>query len=384
MPTPPLQFKLGVGPILSHAFNADRSQVAVASDNCNLYIFERKNNKWEITHTLCEHDQPLTGVDWCPKTNRIVTCADDKNAYVWTFENGKWNACLVLLRVKCSATCVKWSPNENKFAVGTAQKLVAICYYEKEHNWWVAKHIKTDINSTVRTIAWHPGNVLLAVGSFDRYARVFSAYVKEVEEKPSPLPWGAKMSFGATMASYPVSGFVKAVAFSPSGHRLVIVTHDATCNVVDANEDLHRVVTYYGKELTMRSVMWINENEFVAGGDDQYPILYEYTGKEVRIKKAFDVFSEKPKNKVLSAFAKFRNLDDLDTENPDDGVPQPLHTFAITDIIPFKGTASARTGVTDISSVSHDGQMIVWPIQATLDYLNALLTNSSHKCVHVT
>lgn len=29
--------------------------------------------------------------------------------------------------------------------------------------------------------------------------RVFSAYVKEVDEKPSPNPWGSKMPFGALM-----------------------------------------------------------------------------------------------------------------------------------------------------------------------------------------
>lgn len=55
----------------------------------------------------------VMGIDWAPKTNRIVTCSADKNAYVWTQkEDGKWDQypAWVLLRINRAATCVKWSP----------------------------------------------------------------------------------------------------------------------------------------------------------------------------------------------------------------------------------------------------------------------------------
>jgi hypothetical protein len=35
----------------------------------------------------------------------------------------------------------------------------------------------------VLSIDWHPNNVLLAAGSADMKARVFSAYIKEVDER---------------------------------------------------------------------------------------------------------------------------------------------------------------------------------------------------------
>lgn len=57
--------------------------------------------------------------------------------------------------------------SENKFAVGSAAKLVSVCYYEKENDWWVSKQIKKPIRSTVTCIDWHPNNVLLAVGACD-------------------------------------------------------------------------------------------------------------------------------------------------------------------------------------------------------------------------
>lgn len=71
---------------------------------------------------------------------------------------------------------------------------------------WVSKQIKKPIRSTVQCIDWHPNNVLLAVGACDFQARVYSAYVKEVDEKPAPNPWGSKMPFGQLMGEYPCGG----------------------------------------------------------------------------------------------------------------------------------------------------------------------------------
>lgn len=60
---------------------------------------------------------------------------------------------------------------------------IAICSFDPENNWWVSKLLKKPIRSTVLSVDWHPNNVLLAAGSADMKARVFSAYIKEVDEK---------------------------------------------------------------------------------------------------------------------------------------------------------------------------------------------------------
>lgn len=114
-----------------------------------------------------------------------MTCSQDRNAYVWTSDpqTGVWMPTLVLLRLNRSATCVKWSPNETKFAVASGARTIAVCQFEEEQNWWTAKHLKKPIRSTVLDIDWHPNNVLLAAGSADMKARVFSAYLKEVDQK---------------------------------------------------------------------------------------------------------------------------------------------------------------------------------------------------------
>ncbi len=150
---------------------------------------------------------------------------------------------------------------------------------------WVSKHIKKPLRSTVLSLDWHPNNYLLAAGSCDfkaRYVlytegtmshpgclwtlkklftfcriksgrniqlcfyththtthRVFSAYVKEIEGKPEPTPWGKKMPFGAIMAEYANGGggWVHCVCFSPSGNKLAWVGHDSSISVVNKAED---------------------------------------------------------------------------------------------------------------------------------------------------
>lgn len=49
---------------------------------------------------------------------------------------------------------------------------------------------------------WHPNDVLLVAGSTDFKVRVFSAYIKEIEERPSSTPWGSKMPLGLMMAEF--------------------------------------------------------------------------------------------------------------------------------------------------------------------------------------
>ncbi len=65
-----------------------------------------------------QHDQVVSGLDWAPQTNRIVSCSHDRNAYVWTLEAEGWKPVLSVLRINRAATHVKWSPQENKVRAG--------------------------------------------------------------------------------------------------------------------------------------------------------------------------------------------------------------------------------------------------------------------------
>lgn len=144
------------------------SEIAISPNNQEVHIYEKSGSEWKVTDNLAQHDLRVMGIDWAPNTNRIVTCSADRNAYVWNLDsNKKWKPTLVLLRINRAATCVKWSPDENKFAVGSGARLVSVCYFESENDWWVSKHIKKPLRSTVTALDWHPNNSLLVVGSTD-------------------------------------------------------------------------------------------------------------------------------------------------------------------------------------------------------------------------
>ena len=38
---------------------------------------------------------------------------------------------------------------EDKFLVGSGARILSVCYFEKENDWWVSKHIKKPIRSTI-------------------------------------------------------------------------------------------------------------------------------------------------------------------------------------------------------------------------------------------
>ena len=92
---------------------------------------------------------------------------------------------------------------------------MSICYFEEDNDWWVSKHIKKRLRSTVLCVAWHPNSIFLAAGSADFTCRVFSAQVKGVDKKYVPLPllWLLLSFFSLFFLSLLLLSFTKVVCF---------------------------------------------------------------------------------------------------------------------------------------------------------------------------
>lgn len=228
-----------------------------------------------------EHDQLVTGIDWAPQTDRLVTCSEDRNAYVWTNQNGKWKPVLVILRINRAATNVKWSPKEDKFAVASGAKVVSVCYFEEDNDWWVSKHIKKH-KSTVLFVDWHPNNILLLTAASDFRCRIFCAAVKGVDKRPREDIMGfpvSKLSFGEVLMDMDTgAGWIHCCRFSPSGTQVAFVSHDATVSVADIShpENVPFRVKYNG--LPFQTLLWLTEHSIVVAGHDYAPFLFQAQG----------------------------------------------------------------------------------------------------------
>ncbi|KAK8180149.1 WD40-repeat-containing domain protein [Phyllosticta capitalensis] len=268
--------------IADHSFSADRQTLAVTNQN-NVELYTRAGSHFQLSDELTGHDKTVTGVDIAPRSGKIVTCSQDRNAYVWEPTAAGWKPTLVLLRINRAATCVRWSPSETKFAVGSGARVIAICYFEEENDWWVSKHLKKPIRSTITSVAWHPNSVLLGAGSADGHARVFSAFIKGVDQRPEPSPWGERLPFNTVCGEFlnNTAGWVHGVAFSPSGNALAFAAHDSSVTVVypsAPDAPPRAVLSVTTQLLPFNGLIWTSEQEIVAAGYDCEP--YRFQGNE--------------------------------------------------------------------------------------------------------
>lgn len=271
---------------------------------------------------------------------------------------------LVLLRINRAATCVKWSPEENKFAVGSGARLISVCYFEQEHDWWVAKHIKKPIKSTVTTLEWHPNNVLLAAGSSGFKVRVFSGYVKDIEAKPSPTPWGAKMPFAHMMAEFSNSvnagGWVHCVSFSADGNKLAWVGHDSSISVADATRDMatHKLKTQF---LPLLSCIWISPTSIVAAGHGCAPYLFKVDGAgQIAFAGKLEEDKKAETSSKFSAKALFQARDKMGVSEVADTILNTTHQNQISCIQIQKGDKNSAEKITTSAG---DGKLVNWDLR---------------------
>ncbi|NXU56282.1 ARC1B protein, partial [Turnix velox] len=229
---------------------------------------------------------------------------------------------------------------------------------------WVCKHIKKPIRSTVLSLDWHPNNVLLAAGSCDFKCRIFSAYIKEVEERPSPTPWGNKMPFGELMFESSSScGWVHSICFSASGARVAWVSHDSTLCLADANKKM-AVASLCTETLPLLAVTFITENSLVAAGHDCCPMLFTYEENQGTL--TFGGKLDVPKQnsqRGLTARERFQNLDKKASSDTANATLDTLHKNSISQISVLVG---GKANCSKFCTTGMDGGMSIWDVKVRL------------------
>ncbi|KAL2271171.1 hypothetical protein VTJ83DRAFT_542 [Remersonia thermophila] len=351
-------------PVADHSFSADRTTLAVARDT-SVELYARVGNAFKLKDELKGHDKTVTSIDIAPTSGRIVSCSQDRNAIVWEPTPNGYKPTLVLLRINRAATFVRWSPSETKFAVGSGDRLIAVCYFEEENDWWVSKHLKKPIRSTITTVAWHPNSVLLAAGSTDAHARVLSSFIKGVDARPDPTAWGERLPFNTVCGEYMnrSAGWIHSVAFSPSGDALAFAAHDSSITVVypSAPEQPPRaVVTITTQQLPFMSLLWNGESEIIAAGHDCEAFRFRggEAGWELLGSLEAKGRSSAADQREESALNMFRQMD-LKGKVKDDTQLKTVHQNTVTMIRPYEEAGGV---VSKFSSSGVDGRVVIWTV----------------------
>lgn len=229
----------------------------------------------------------------------------------------------------------------------------------------MSKHLKKPIRSTITTLAWHPNSVLLAAGSTDSHARVFSGFIKGVDARPEASVWGERLPFNTVCGEYlnDSAGWVHAVSFSPSGDALAFAAHDSSITVVypSAPEQPPKAMINISTQLLpFTSLIWNGESEIIAAGYDCE--AYRFRGSPHGWEIAGSVEAKThPGAKAVheeSALQMFRQMD-LKGKVKDDTQLSTTHQNTINTVRVFEGSGAA---VRKFSTSGVDGRVVIWSV----------------------
>ncbi|RHZ41274.1 hypothetical protein DYB26_011811 [Aphanomyces astaci] len=234
--------------ITCHAWNRDRSKVAICPNTNEIWIYSNCQAvdvaQWRKEAVLTEHDMVVSGLDWSPVHDMLVSCSHDRSAFVWKYEPSerKWKPSLVVLRITRAAMTVKWSPN-----------------------------------GAVVDVDWHPNSQLLLTASTDMQCRVFAAYVPDVDGAPDAGPFAAMAPFGDVMAEFDnANSWVTAAVWSPSGTRLAFAGHGSSIHFVHFGRpgEVPTLQTVRFSHLPLTRLLFLSNDAVVGCGHDFNLLLF--------------------------------------------------------------------------------------------------------------
>ena len=339
-------------------FNKDFTEVALSKKDNKIYIYSikdlHKTDTWKLIHTLESHYQYISGLDWCPETNRILSCSYDKTTFVWDFtelkDEKKWVPSNVVWTTKLGYLCCKWNKRGDKFCEGTSAKHLLIGYYNKKTNWWMCKAIKVpkkiDENaektketknkkekeetqnphkSSVVACEIDPSSLFVLSGSTDLRVYVSSCYIPKIDDQfLTEEQKAAAVPFGQVIYEFKENSWINSLTWLPSGERGVVAGQDAVILVLNPKEEKEKqteIIRCKHSPATM--IIPKSDTSFYAVCYDRNILEYEKKDDTWEIKKTITTKKEGADNKaktqlggsVTVALLKFQRMGDIKKEN---------------------------------------------------------------------
>ena len=286
------------------SFNKDFTQVALSKKDNIIYIYSIKDfmkpETWKELYQLKSHYQYISGLDWCPETNRILSCSYDKTSFVWDFAENKWTPSNVVMTTKLGYLCCKWNKRGDKFCEGTSAKQLLIGYYSEKTKWWMCVNIKGHKSSVV-TCEIDPTSLYVISGSTDLRVHVSSCYLPEIDDKhlddtTRPLA----QPFGNVIYEFKENSWINSVTWLPNGLLGLAAGQDAIISVVHPTEQKTDEIRCKHAPATM--LIPKNDNSFYAVCYDRNIVEYEKKGEQWEVKKI--ITAKKEDNKARTSIGK--------------------------------------------------------------------------------
>ena len=261
------------------SFNKDFTQVALATRNNTISIYSipilMDTSTWKLLYTLKRHTQRISGLDWSPATNKILSCSFDKTSLVWEFDKNKWKSSRVVITTPLGYLCCKWNKRGDKFCSGTSAKQLLIGFCDQRSGWWMARNIRAHRSSVV-TCEIDPTSLFVLSGSTDMKIRVSSCYIPEIDDEflnDETKPLARK--FGEIIYKYSINCWVNSVTWLPSGKVGLAAGQNATISVINIYENQSEVIKC--KHSPVTQLIPNKDESFYAVCFDRN--IYEYVKK---------------------------------------------------------------------------------------------------------
>jgi len=300
-PTKPVDSKLHPLGIVVHAFSPDFTMIAASIKEENVVNIYKVGDlespsKWQLVQTLKEHSQTVSVLDWS-STNLIVTGSFDRSIFVWSYnkEQQKFEPNMVMGNKQNRGILDgSWSPNGRKFCYSTGTYKVFQGFFDPATNWWDAGVVsQKKFSSSVLCVSYHPSNRVIAAGSSDFSVRLYTAYVEDADRTDGYKGvYDDVKTSGEELYRIKNAGcWVNTINWAPNGLWAAVVVHNSSVTILKyVPEDK----TYVEAEdavvwdkLPFKSVVFVNNDSFVAGGYDNDPVKFKVGGNKGEMEKVY-------------------------------------------------------------------------------------------------
>lgn len=206
--------------------------------------------------------------------------------------------------------------------------------------------------------------MLLAAGSTDAHARVFSSFIKGIDTRPEPSVWGERLPFNTVCGEYlnASAGWIHSVSFSPSGDALAFAAHDSSITIVypTAPEQPPRAVISVNTQLLpFMSLIWNGENEIIAAGHDCEAFRFKGDASGWELSGTLESKGRPGLGDAReeSALNMFRQMD-LKGKVKDDTQLKTVHQNTITTLRAYESNGGAVTKFSSKSFFLHRGHRL--------------------------